>query len=88
MPSTSSMSLRRRTPEVSELLSIQWTAIKANGKSPTRYLGRDTIRGNAGNDIIRGGGWLDTVDGGEGEDRCGIVTGETRINCERGVFGA
>lgn len=51
-------------------------------------LGRDTIEGGGGNDIIKGGAWLDTVDGGDGDDdRCGIVAGETRINCERGVFG-
>lgn len=51
-------------------------------------LGRDTIEGGAGNDIIKGGAWIDTVDGGAGDDdRCGIVEGEVRLNCERGVFG-
>lgn len=51
-------------------------------------LGRDTIDGGDGNDIIKGGGWLDSVDGGDGvDDRCGIVEGETRLNCERGIFG-
>lgn len=51
-------------------------------------LGRDTIDGGPGDDIIKGGAWKDTIDGGEGDDdRCGIVAGEVRINCERGVFG-
>lgn len=51
-------------------------------------LGRDTLDGGAGNDILKGGAWLDSVDGGEGDDdRCGIVAGEIRLNCERGVFG-
>ena len=51
-------------------------------------LGRDTIDGGPGNDIIKGGAWIDSVDGGDGDDdRCGIVAGEVRVNCERGVFG-
>lgn len=50
-------------------------------------LGRDTIDGGPGDDIIKGGAWIDTVDGGPGEDRCGIVEGEIRENCELGVFG-
>ncbi len=51
-------------------------------------LGRDNISGGAGNDVIKGGAWIDRVDGGAGsDDRCGIVAGEVRINCERGIFG-
>lgn len=51
-------------------------------------LGRDTLQGGPGNDFIKGGAWIDTVDGGDGDDdRCGIVEGEIRVNCERGVFG-
>ncbi len=51
-------------------------------------LGRDDIKGGAGNDLIKGGAWIDSVDGGDGDDdRCGIVEGEVRINCERGIFG-
>lgn len=51
-------------------------------------LGRDRLAGDAGNDILRGGAWIDEVDGGDGDDdRCGIVSGEVRVNCERGVFG-
>ena len=51
-------------------------------------LGRDRLAGGSGDDILRGGAWVDVVDGGDGnDDRCGTVPGETRINCERGVFG-
>jgi len=50
-------------------------------------LGRDTIMGGPGDDVIKGGAWIDSVDGGDGHDRCGIVEGETRLNCEQGVFG-
>ncbi len=54
--------------------------------------GRDTLKGGNGNDILRGGFALDSFDGGAGtNDACtvtdpnGVV--ETRIGCERGVFG-
>ena len=55
-------------------------------------LGRDQIFGEGGNDVLRGGAWKDVMNGGVGNgDRCtltdpgGLV--ETRIDCERGVFG-
>lgn len=59
----------------------------AGGDTIFGNLGRDMIDGGAGDDIIKGGAWLDDVDGGAGNDRCGIVEEEVRVNCERGVFG-
>lgn len=51
-------------------------------------LGRDALRGGSGDDILKGGGWIDTLDGGVGQnDRCSTIVGESRVRCERGVFG-
>lgn len=50
-------------------------------------LGRDVLLGGSGDDVLKGGAWVDELNGGSGgRDRCSMVAGEVRVNCEYGVF--